>query len=473
MGTKHSKTIFKEAISAYNLFRPADNRPIEVWAHYLKDSVEEDLYGENKQIFIFEINTDDMIHRTYDAVLSQQFDNYLPISYTFTSVLDINNIRSSYPFMEIKNDYIRCIIKNIDDISPKDKYLEGTITVSLPCRFSEKTDDILKRTYSAALVFVSYKANTQLAQKTYEEWKTTIKNARSLLENNPKELTKLLPSGEPRDNTCVRIYSVGCANTVFIQHYTGLNILFDCGCENHTQYDDSKSKIQQLNPDVIIISHWHEDHHNLFASYLKNKHFQYVIYNNIRKCSNNQLVVTLASVHKKTIDLSQITYSPYIFSSGKCSDISLFVGSGTAPSNPQYGYISYSNELNDIGIILCVGTADQSHNRIILPGDVSYFCWPHNNELNLNTVSHLLLPHHGGNVYTTTPFQNVKYPKIYVSRDQSYVPINDINTAKARTYHKTFLKNSLMGGYDFSRINYTCQKLNAPHPYFSVTIMRK
>ena len=475
MSRKQSKTVLKEAISTYNLFRPSDNYPIEVWAHYLRDSVEEDLYGENKRNFIFEINTDSMIHRTYDTFLNREFDNYLQISYTFTSILDVNNIcpAHQYPFMEIRNDYIRCILKNIDDISPEDKYLEGTITVSLPCRFSEKTDDVLKRTYPAALVFISYDAKTQPAQESYEEWKSTVKIARSLLENNTNQITKLLPSGNSRNNTNIRIYSVGCANTVFIQHYTGLNILFDCGCEDDPQYDNSKSKIQDLDPDIIIISHWHEDHYNLFASYFKNKHFQYIIYNNIQKCENDQLVVDLASVHQKTIDLSQITYSPYIFSVGKCDDISLFIGSGNKPSNPQYGYISYSNELNDIGIILCIGTADDYHNRIILPGDVSYFCWPQTQELNLNTVSHLLLPHHGGSVYTTNLFQNFNYPQIYVSRNQSYVPISDINTTKAHTYHMTFLQNSLMGRYNLSYFKYTSYKLNAPKPYYSVTIMRK
>lgn len=472
MSKKCSKTILKEAISNYNLFRP-DNQSIEVWVHSLKDAVDEELYDDQEQMFIFEINTDKMIHRTYEALLSQQFDNYLQISYTFTPIQDkeYTHSRNLGLFTEVNNDYFRCILKTINDISPEDRYIEGNITVSIPCKFSEKTDDILKCTYRAALVFVSYKANSQAAAQSYTNLKASRDIAISLLQNNHNQITQLVPSGKTRLNTLVRIYNVGCANTVFIQHYTGLNILFDCGIENSTLYDNSKAKIQALDPDVIILSHWHSDHYNLINNYLRNNHLQYIIYNDICKCSDNQLLFTLASIKEKTIDLS-ITYSSYMFNTWNCDDISLFIGSGLKPTNTNYGYISYHNEINDTGIILCVGTADNYHDRVILPGDVSYYCWPSEKELDLNTVSYLLVPHHGGSVYISDLFKNPNYPRIYVSRNSSYVPISNINNTKAHTYHKTFLEDSL-GTYQFSYLKYTSKISSTSCPYYKIRIMRK
>ena len=109
---------------------------------------------------------------------------------------------------------------------------------------------------------------------------------------------------------------------------------------------------------------------------------------------------------------------------------------------------------------------------MILPGDVSYFCWPRGiNELALDrNLTKLLVPHHGGEVYTYKSYNNTaKYKSIYVSRDGSYVPItNNINPPYVKNEHRKYLEDG-MHVYA-SKFLYTEHISNASKPYYSIQI---
>lgn len=464
------------AVETFNFFHPINNNNVEVWAYPLKNAIENNIYENGELIFDFEIYTDEIIEYEYPFFNTNNFSKHIPISYIFTSIIEEKDTRSNMvlAFKEFRKEYTRCILKNINDVKKSDcLYLKGTITILAPFSFADSSAPVLKQSYPVALVFNNGSASAA-AQNSLEKIHSINRTSNSILNNTSMHSDKIKPltSKEDAGLTYVRIYNVGCANTVCITHHKGKKILFDCGYDTQTAtYENTKNYITaNIQPNIIIISHWHRDHYNILSE-LDYSNLEYIIFNGLENCPQNIRDNILTPFASKIIDLSQEPYDSDLLIKKGYDGIKLFIGTNSVPTSNQYGIIPHPDDvrINDSGIILCVGNLKQPFNRIILPGDASYYSWPAVPELKLDqSLSRLLVPHHGGGVYAAPGFNNqAKYKKIYVSRNSKYVPIFDCHLPNIDTCHIDFLEKGMhKKAKDFL---YT-KKLSSNRPFYEAQI---
>lgn len=450
----HNQIDINTAVQTFNFFHPTVNNNIKVWAYPLKNAIENNIYENGELIFDFELYTDKMINYKYHCFKKNNFSEYIPINYTFTAITEKKDSHSHAvaAFKEFREVYTRCILKNINDIKKSDiLYLKGTVTASSPFTYPEGTSQVLKQTYPVALVLDNNSSST-IAQNSLKHLKEINNKSNTILSSTPMYPERIQPLNPQKCSllpyTYVHIYNVGCANTVCIKHHKGKTILFDCGYDTRSPiYEKTKNYIKKnIKPNIIIISHWHRDHYNILPE-LDYSNLDYIIFNGLENCPQEIRDDILTPYASKAVDLSLGGYTPDLLINKGYDGIKLFVGTDAVPPSNNYGIIPYpdSIHLNDSGIILCVGSLQQRYNRIILPGDASYYSWPNEPELKLdNNLSRLLVPHHGGGVYAAQNFNNqLKYKKIYVSRNSKYVPIFDCHLPDIDTCHIDFLEKGM------------------------------
>ena len=479
MKEKKIRTQLKAAFNTYNFFQPQTNKNIEVWAYLLRNSIEDDIYGENTRIFDFELYTDAMIRYDYEHFTNNDFSGFIPIGYTFTSIMENSTSeadKNSRIFREFSSRYIRCILKPIDELTASDKiFMEGTVSISAPFTFSEDTSDILEQFYHAALVFID-STPYSAAQDSLIALNTVNDSANAIVNNSLNQFNSREANADhPYPYTYVRIYKVGCANTICIKHHSGKTILFDCGLDikNPVKYAITKNHIiKNIKPNVIIISHWHKDHYNMLEE-LDLSHLECIIYNGRNLCpwQIKSKILAPLTLKGKTVDLSKIAFTPDCLVNNGYDGVKIFIGKGSTPTSNQYGIIpkSYNTTINDSGIMLCVGNLKLHFNRIILPSDVSYYNWPDAPELKLDLyLSRLLVPHHGGSVYAAPNFNNpAPYKRIYVSRNEQHVPITDCHKKpNIDTCHVDFLQK----GMHMASSNFFYTDSLSTKPYYETRI---
>lgn len=286
----------------------------------------------------------------------------------------------------------------------------------------------------------------------------------------------------------VSLYNVGCGNTITIEKAIDdegntKSILFDCGYGNGISSKDLvRSRIAKLEPDVIVISHWHADHFLFLQDVLNEinkpdycpKMIIYPSHVNLMKSQSNNhwLINTLLHYHKKgaqLINLSKVNPKDIknFLINRDFEDIYVFLGknqsnSKPTPSSPldrvtvdnyKYdGYIEYDRTPDDSGVILSIECFDkpsdpQKTHYAILPGDCSYYSWPDEPELKLKSAVHLVVPHHGGNVIcTNTEARVIDTDTVWVSSGHStFVDLlGNIGTNTLTfSHHRSFVDDAM------------------------------
>ena len=253
------------------------------------------------------------------------------------------------------------------------------------------------------------------------------------------------------DPYTVTVYKVGSANTISITK-GGRCILFDCGAGSIDE-GTKRRILSEVRPDIIIISHWHLDHYNLLA----NRDFDdtalrmIVITTQLSNVANMfvRAVFRLADLNRRGVILLPLdsvgSFSSDFLKNYGFTNIDLFLGINTTPpvASSPYGNIDYPRETDDTGIIVSI-RACNSDSCAILGGDCSYYSWPfkpYNLRKSLAKTSHMVIPHHGGNVLTTTAtYTNPAHADIYVSTSRpDFVDIAGVPNAATVTAHKTFI----------------------------------
>lgn len=487
---KKSHKELRNAAKTYDFYHNENNNEVEVWVKLLENYIEDDLYGPDVDVFKFEVNTDKMIEYEAPFFRDNKYDDYSPVLYTFTAVIPKNDDQPNIlkKFKKAKGKYIRCLLQRIDRVTSPD-HLKGHVTIGAQLTYDDTSNNILCRVSQAALTIVASENISLTANQSLETLTTTNGIAsESQFTSNPELPDSFDANGDgsPKKNTNIRIYKVGKANTVLIRHHCGDDIFFDCGYEDTIDaktgieiYKNSADKISLIHPTLVILSHFHEDHVNLLPSIKKDK-LKAIIFNGGQSsCTNKQVLKLLTKFHNICIDLSLPKYAKKDVNAliqSKFDGITIYKTSYQKPSNDTYGIIPTSHQANTIinnnGLMMLVGSLKIPYNRMILPGDVSYFCWPRGiNELALDrNLTKLLVPHHGGEVYTYKSYNNTaKYKSIYVSRDGSYVPItNNINPPYVKNEHRKYLEDG-MHVYA-SKFLYTEHISNASKPYYSIQI---
>ena len=241
----------------------------------------------------------------------------------------------------------------------------------------------------------------------------------------------------------VKVFNAGHGNTITITKNDRC-IVFDCGASKSYQCAIKKYFQDKVKPNVIIISHWHEDHYNMLCDIdYSNLELVIIPNRNISEISINNRLNFFNHIGVNVIDASVLTNRKNILKNYGFDRISLFVGEGKMDPGvgSPLGHIDYDRTLDDNGIILSVEDRLWEH-YAILPGDCSYYSWPDEPELDLLKTERLVVPHHGGHaIIQNLANQTTLWTKTFVST--SSPNFTDSIDANSQTTQKTFVTRVL------------------------------
>lgn len=441
--TKNDARIMLRSISnELNLYHPTKNNEISAFAHYIKNSVDpEEATRNGEEFFCFEIFTNEILER----LKSNQVSEDSHFSYIFSTWLKPDT--ESYCAMKALSERAS---KNLFEVKIKEKNsvttnnstsINGRLFFNYPIPYKYRTDEIMPLYYEVALI----PSDATLGKSTYEFHNEPNNNAIFISEsgNNHNINTDTSISFEDSsiDSIEAKVYKVGGANTVYLDYSNGKSILLDCGIDTYddTPYATSKQHIMSsdVQPTMIIITHWHEDHFNLFFNIDKARLETILVmgypYNNyyMQSYLDSLPQGMLYYMPPSNVDKMWLIQKGY-------PETYLFQGLNKKPAPTQFtqlGAINYDNSENDSAIILAIGP---SCNRFISPSDVSYYSWPNYPELELSKTKYLLLPHHGGHVYT-----NIVTAKTQrfatVIKSSNFIQLKDLSTTQGKTFHSSYI----------------------------------
>lgn len=472
MGNNQNNLLVKTLIENYKPFHPQENNLVQAWAYYIPDALDEDeKRRDGNCLFYFEIFTDSQIEYIDRNFASS---DYIPASYSFTAILSEKNDKEIIQQLKdyfTPGEFKRITIANtLAGFLGNDKSISGKLNFAYcPAKKYRERDDLLNS--CEACIKWSAAVSSRLSEDE------ALKIIRNLVDNykNGRYISDIGETGEggsggsgdrggnggsgssgsPFPKVRIRIYNVGGANMAYAEYSNGESLLIDCGCDTFYPHNYVKSivhLVDHIRPTAIVISHWHLDHYMLLPTVNKSK-LKYIIIPTWTGASPNMMNVLRAweiSSGSKIIDLSKMStqYNDFLSKNGFAKTY-IYLGQGHIPNrNNEVPKPSIGNET---AIIIRIGD-DSSHKRVILPSDVSYHNWPDNCGLSLKNFTRVIVPHHGGNVYTrkvdASDLHKLRSGVIYVSTNFSSVkPLHNQYLQKVMDsygpdYHFTHAFNS-------------------------------
>lgn len=493
------KKIVEDLSSTYNFFHPENNKVVNVWARLITDALdEEESQIENHRIIVFELLTEKQVG-TQIEYFSLSQASFAYASYYFIATIP-TELYSSKIFQHFamqckERQYLNVTLTSTPQNISSELCINGSAILSYSVPYEYRNDSKLPPATPAYLcwnpnskcISTGYKKLLAKLQNSYPT-ETVTNNFSGTSYEHPTDTEFVsgsipeacaVPHSSSTKHISVKIFKVGPANTVYIEYPNGKSLLFDCGLLSHNTnyYNEARTYIRKyVKPTGILISHWHVDHYILLDD-IDDSRLEHIF------ISGKDAPPYSAEASIKNKELSRnITRISLIPSTNKnvlqqygYPDTYLFFGNGQKPptNTPlSLGEINYTgSDVNDNGIILVIGN---TQNRMILPSDVSYYCWPADSLLSLTDLKYLLLPHHGCAVYTQPYGQpnKIQDKKIYVSRYGS--PIFNIKpkpeNGNSYSYHCSFIKNKMLISNIQKDIAYTDLISDPYKPYYEVQL---
>lgn len=474
-----SKREFKQHIQ--NNIAPFESGTKNVIVQLLPEQVEDykeiDI-AEDRDLICMNVLTLEKLSYDREFLNSNEWDNYISSRYLFSAELNETEKQQYQSLLDSVDENNFACVKIIEyDYmpSPDEHIIRGNLEIIIGERVVTEGLDIpfsIRASICWTNNTVSMQGNGNAATIARGNI-TSINNGINRLNS---ELPPMGVGGDDGSNHGkVRIYNVGSGNMVSYLQDDGRSLLFDCGASytkvgnsftGITQYDRTKNHvINYVKPNYIIISHWHLDHY-VYIDMIKRDNLQGIVipnYDNV----DYSFKIKVQSFGKPIFNLGNIPFDENFISSLGFPKVKIFKGLGlTAPANGNHGVIYYSNRaIDDNGLLLSIGDGYQ---RIILPGDCSYYSWPQAPELDLSNTCKLLVPHHGGHIITKAFAQNNnKYRDIYVSTSYQ-PPLKDLNNTKGNTHHGSFIRGVYPNVKSTTTYHFTCNCSNIP--YYEITI---
>lgn len=445
---------------------------IPVYASIIKEPMdrEENVRGD-QQLFCFEVFTEKQL-----SYLEKNPDDRKTICYFFTALLSSKDLEFSSLMSLAENNqpfnYKTYIMYNRDSYpSTGVHHIDGRLSISFPIEskhVKKLWEDKIPFFFDVTLCWtdaITASSNGIPSPEIVHSRIVSIINSErhNNANNNSKKKLPTAPSRKSA-NIWIRVYAVGGGNAIYIVYPDSRTILFDCGLDLYSPkaYKEALLKIIDLKPTTVIISHWHLDHYCLL-NFIDSSNLQHIIMRNEDNMSDYAHlilddIVKRSGAQKYIIDKlpSGQFDKDWLINYFQYQRTNIFLGHGVQ-GQP---YIGYDNSINDRSIILSIG--DQ-WKRSILPSDASYYSWPHDSELDLTECAKLVIPHHGGSIYTIpTPAKNIlKYKNAYIS--SHFDPM--------KLEHKKFLDSFMVPPVYSPFYQYTKSvqtKNNQPYLKFSV-----
>lgn len=487
----------------YDRYRPYQgNKNYVVWVKLISDYKDiNEAEGTKERILTFEVFTYPMIDYYYSHYVEHKVRNFSPVVYRFSSSIpDTYPGEALAPFLESKeeNKYINCLMTReclADGMN--DSQLYGTYLFSCSHRYAEVPEDILPRSYEAAMwlmhEIVDYdSAAKKKLDKVLDAIDRSNKAKCEEGKHHEYEAAAQAVVNEV-EKTKIKIYNVGSANSIFIEQQDK-TILFDCGLDlSAKKKEDNKKKhaykaalaeIISLTPDFIVISHWHLDHYNLLKEFLLSGKEPFLVFSGFNHCDDQVKALVENWPFNKKHDFDGQAIDKHYFDQWGFNNICLFRGENKVPDpqnpiihngfqwNPGEIKVKNGNTVNDESLMMTIGVAnDYQRKRMILPGDTSYLSWPKDDELSMESVSDLLVPHHCGWIYTfPVKKSNRSDTTVFVTTKRAAVNDIDIDEPdkKVHTKNLSFLQWSM--NKKLSDLRLTSQIAIGSTPYYEVEI---
>ena len=459
MNLREIKKYVKEIKTEFKPFHPTDNDDVLVYAR-LEESVidhtgnyEQDPQSkkvvENRYLYV-ELFTPEMLDYNFKHFVNDEIDEYRHISYTFSATVPVGSLGSEMFSVlrneQDKNGYVPCKLKNMNSLFPRNSiHIVGDLILGCGIPALPQLESIQPILTSAVLCWErdsistddSIKEKLEILGKTLDEIINNPDKYNNFMDEKPEP--DLL--GTPDKSTVVKVFNVGDGNTVWIEQ-DKKSILFDCGYKYDSYHQNNFAHTinyasKKIHPNTIAISHWHADHFLLLRLFHDDQLEHFIVPDLINLTT--YVKTFIASHTELVIDMSKENDPENIFSSIGYSGITYYKGTAvpmTPPIQPPatQGTIAYDNTINDASYIMCLHGKKHS---MILPSDASYYYWPYHMSPSLDDVDYLLLPHHGGCIYTSATVTNTsKNKKVIVSG--TFNPINDIKLYGSNTKNATF-----------------------------------
>ncbi|WP_026664867.1 hypothetical protein [Butyrivibrio sp. FC2001] len=228
----------------------------------------------------------------------------------------------------------------------------------------------------------------------------------------------------------VKVFNVGQANAVYISMNNGKAFFFDMGAPNKTYsvYNRSKKKRiyysnrdynllngstkysyisekngqlnNTINPDFVIISHWHTDHFDGYENYISDaSDCVWIAPELTNHCSKSCFQLAKKLALKKRLYLFPDHYNKLLYNN-LFGDIEIWGGKDFLVNGQR------EDNINNHGISIRIKNA-------LFSGDSQYRCWNDNLKLDLDDLAIIVAPHHGSYVYqsdrTVLPLIKGKY----------------------------------------------------------------
>lgn len=490
--------IVEDLSSTYKFFHPENNKIVNVWARLITDALdEEESQIENHRIIVFELLTEKQVGTRIE------YFSFPQVPFAYASYYFIASIPTELYSSEIfqrfatqckERQYLNVTLRSTPQNISSKLCIDGTAILSYSVPYEYRNDSKLP---PATPAYLCWEPNSECISAVYEKILAELQNSyhTETVTNNFSETpyehsadTEFISGSMPgtcsapnnvSTNINIKIFKVGPANTVYIEYPNGKSLLFDCGLLSHNTnyYAEARTYIRKyVKPTAILISHWHVDHYLLLDD-IDDSRLEHIFIN------GKDAPPYGAETSIKNKELSRkITRISLLPSMGKnvlqqygYPDTCLFFGNGQRPpanTRLALGKLTYNgSDVNDNGIILVIGN---TQNRMILPSDVSYYCWPADPLLSLTDLKYLLLPHHGCGVYTRQYGHPnmIQDKKIYASRYGS--SIFDIKpkpeNGNSYSYHCRFIQHEMLISNVKKDIAYTDLISDPSKPYYEVRL---
>ncbi len=494
MNRKAANRELKELAKGY----PDDkhpNEPVPVLAHLVKNAIDDEdpLCNDGKTALFFELITLDQINSRSHP--DQFHDNFIPryysySSYTFIALSNNESVPTDiqarfrdqeYLWVSLYPSEYECNSLNIEGVA--------SITSKLPSKWLN--EEILPSHKNVKMVFdcdvideynVLLNSHKEYMGSELSKFQTNSSTEKSGINFNiPKPKEEIEETGKKISIGSVIIYKVGFANTIYIKYNNGKSILLDCGIDisylnninngnNPGNYKRAHKLIKKLKPNTLIITHWHEDHYNLYQE-IDISNLEQVIYTDY--LPRNEVITKFNEWKKNNKNIKLIVINSDVTNYFLGSDYpctSIWRGNGNTPPAQDQAkdfICSCSNKQfeNDSGLIVLI----ENNGTTILPADVSYYCWPDEIKSRLSTFENIVLPHHSCQVYGLDNItQNTTFNNIFISsRFDNFI---DKSPNKHRSMINYLINDTSDSRYSFTETIGNNSNNSKYHPYYQFKI---
>ena len=452
-------------VSTLGLFNGKEDTIVIAHKLYIHHS-----FSDNNEFktFAYEIYTQEMIKDQLDILNHKT--NHSPHIYTylFTSTYALNGSCRSLDisdFHGVENeDTICCVISRKGKEKYKNKaHITGTLMYCGDSYYSvNSTEDVYLIPLDINLLASNKSKSITLS---YNQFENALNEALKDFNNSESESPTSQPPVSDKALSTIYFYNVGNASTTKISHHSGVDLFFDCAIDNSAsqKYVPIVNTISKEKPNVIIISHWHLDHYNLIANLIQDNDNLTHIYHRQpvgNYCIPNQIKFIFIQIQNKVKikEVNKTNVQNHELSSLGINDIIMYVADDTKSNLSQSDYI------NDTCIMLSIGN-NKIGNRIFLPADASYDCWPDDPALYAN-LNRFVLPHHGflgfgdpNNSYLKKyNVKNLKFIRLFFSSSYPY-PVDS---------HQKYLETAIQIPKNSPQYNGTRFSNGLPYRYTTI-----